>query len=411
MTTPAFVIVGGGQSGAWAARTLRSEGYEGRIVLVSEELHAPYERPPLSKEILLGTGAVADLTIISHDELVDLGVEVFAGLRATRLDCETHTVTLSNGHVIVYDKLTLCTGGRARRLDLPGIDASRVHTLRTLDDALSLKKALEDNPGHVLIIGGGWIGLEVAASARALGCAVTVLEAADRLCARSVTPEVSESLLELHSAQGVSVRLATSVTQGITGPHGFTVTLSDGSTLDSQHMVQAAGLIANDELAAEAGLSCSNGVLVDPQCRTSDSDIFAAGDVAVLDTSLPGVRMRLESWHNAQDQGVAVARSMLGLPVEYRPVPMVWSQQFEHFIQISGHPQAGQGDVITRPAGTGRLHFYQDETGRVIGAIGFNAGRDFRFARQLVERNVYVPTDALADEARSLKSLLDTANR
>ncbi|HLU78618.1 MAG TPA: FAD-dependent oxidoreductase [Burkholderiaceae bacterium] len=408
MTTGTVVIVGGGQAGAWAARSLRDLGHAGPIVMVSEERHAPYERPPLSKEILLGTGSADELTIHSHEELAALHIDVRPGVRCTSLDREGRRVILEGGEQLVYDTLILATGGRARRLDLPGVDSPRVHTLRTLDDAHRLRAALTGEPGHVLVVGGGWIGLEVAASARALGAEVTVLEAADRLCARSVAPDVSAALLDLHREQGVSVRLETSLTALQDQDDRLRVTLSDGTQLECQHLIMAAGLVANDELAVQAGLQCANGVLVDRQCRSSDPHIYAAGDVAVMETSLAGRRMRLESWQNAQDQGMAVAQAIMGQDVDYCPVPMVWSQQYDQFIQISGHVHAGD-QWTERRTSTGILRFYLDATGTVVAAIGMNAGRDFRFARQLVERKARVPAAVLADPGQPLNKVASTA--
>lgn len=403
MTNTSVVIVGAGQAGGWAARTLREEGHTGPIFLIGDEPHAPYERPPLSKDILLGTATAAELALLTQEELERLDVHLRLGMRASAIDRSARRVVLENGEQIAYDKLLLSTGGRARRLDLPGLESPRVHTLRTLDDAMRLKAVLSNQPGRVLIVGGGWIGLEVAASARAVGASVTVLEAADRLCPRSVSPDVSSALRELHAAKGVEVELGTQLRTVTPHEHGLSVTLSDGRLLEYEHVVLATGLIANDELARAAGIECANGLRVDRQCRSSDPDIFAAGDVAVMETSL-GVFLRLESWQNAQDQGMIVAKAMLGQNVEYVPVPMVWSQQFDQFIQISGYINAGTQAVL-RETTSGTLRFYLGEDSTVLGAIGMNAGRDFRFARQMVERSCRVAAGDLQDPSRPLNKL------
>ena len=405
MTIGNIVIVGAGQAGAWVARSLRDGGHTGPVILIGDELHAPYERPPLSKEILLGSGTAEELTLLDHDECASLDIETRLGTRVEGIDRPARRLRLSGGEELSYDKLVLCTGGHARRLDLPGLDDPRVHTLRTLDDALRLKAALSETPGHVVVVGGGWIGLEVAASARSLGCEVTVFESADRLCARSVTPDVSAALQKLHEAQQVNVLLSTQLSTVTPTEDGFSLTLSSGKRLDCRHIIVAAGLVANDALARDAGLTCANGIVVDTQCRTSDPDIHAAGDVAILETSLPGTRLRLESWQNAQDQGMAVAQAILGRDVSYRPVPMVWSQQYDRFIQIAGHVNAGTL-VAERPAGVdGSLRFYLADDTTVLGAIGMNAGRDFRFARQLVERSCRIAPDVLTDTTRPLNKL------
>ncbi|MCC2597215.1 FAD-dependent oxidoreductase [Pusillimonas sp. MFBS29] len=409
MTTNRVVIVGAGQAGGWAARTLRDEGYQGSIVLVGAETHAPYERPPLSKEILLGQSEPEALTIVDHATLESLNVETRLGAEAVAIERTTQQVVLTGGEHLPYDKLILCTGGRARQLPIPGMDDERVHTLRSLDDALRLKQALTTRPGHVLVIGGGWIGLEVAASARQLGCPVTIVEFADRVCQRSITADVSEVLHDLHTSQQSRILLGTQVLAINAAEQGLSAELSNGQTLQCDHVIMAAGLLANDELARQAGLICNNhGIQVDGQCRTNDPAIYAAGDVAVMETAgAPGLS-RLESWQNAQDQGMAVARSILGQEVEYRPTPMLWSQQFDQFIQIAGHVHGGAITAMRTMPNGGTLRFYLTADEVVAGVIGMNAGRDYRFAKQLVERGLRAGAADLADPGIPLKQLAAT---
>ncbi|MGB6103867.1 MAG: FAD-dependent oxidoreductase [Pusillimonas sp.] len=438
MTVGRVVIVGAGQAGGWAARTLREEGYQGSIVLIGDEAHAPYERPPLSKEILLGASAPEQLTLVPEEELLSLQVEARFGVRVSRIDRERKRVFLASVQQLAglggamdgggdaepldYDALVLCTGGRARCLPIEGSGDERVHTLRTLDDALRLRAALTGAPGPVLVIGGGWIGLEVAASARQLGCEVTLVECADRLCQRSVAPDVSMALLNLHAANGVQVMLGAGVSalsacpadgrpahsreaREEAGPAVLEATLTNGQSLHVAHVVMAAGLVSNDEQAAEAGLVCRNGIVVDDRCRSSDPAIYAAGDVAVTETAVDGVHMRLESWQNAQDQGMAAARAILGKDVNYRPTPLLWSQQFDQFIQIAGYVNDAVLTAIRELPGGGSIRFYLDGEETVCGAIGMNAGRDWRFARQLAERRQRVSPAALADLGQTLKTL------
>lgn len=419
MTVGRVVIVGAGQAGGWAARTLRDNGYSGTIVLVGDETHALYERPPLSKDILLGDATPDELTVVSADELASLKVQTRFGERIVRIDRDNRQVVLASragqesgaGQALPYDALILCTGGRARQLAIPGVDDVRVHTLRTLDDALRLRSAITSNSGHALVIGGGWIGLEVAASMRQSGCSVTVVECADRLCQRSVPGDVSDVLLDVHQQHGVQALLGTQIKalNPISGHNALEAVLCNGQTLHAQHVVMAAGLVANDELAVAAGLECANGIIVDDQCRTSDPFIYAAGDVAVVQPSMDGLRLRLESWQNAQDQGMAVAHAILGQPINYRPVPLLWSQQYDQFIQIAGYPDhAGRVVIRAAPRG-GCVRFYLDNSGTVIGAVGMNAGRDWRFARQLVERQLRVDAADLADSEQPLKTLVTSA--
>lgn len=406
MTTDRVVIVGAGQAGGWAARTLRDEGHQGSIVLVGAETHAPYERPPLSKEILLGLSQPEALTIVDHTALESLNIETRLGTEAVAIDREARQLVLTNGEQLQYDKLVLCTGGRARDLPIPGIDHERVHTLRSLDDALRLKQALTTQVGHVLVIGGGWIGLEVAASARQLHCGVTIVEFADRLCQRSVTADVSEVLQNLHASQQTKVLLGTHVLAIKATEQGLNAELSNGQSLQCDHIIVAAGLLANDELARQADLTCNNhGIQVDGLCRTNDPSIYAAGDVAVMETAGTAGWSRLESWQNAQDQGMAVARAILGHDTLYRPTPMLWSQQFDQFIQIAGHVHGGAITAMRTMPNGGTLRFYLTADEVVAGVIGMNAGRDYRFAKQLVERGLRAAAAELADPGIPLKQL------
>ncbi|MBP6019356.1 MAG: FAD-dependent oxidoreductase [Burkholderiaceae bacterium] len=409
MTTERVVIVGAGQAGGWTARTLRDEGYAGSIVLVGAEAHPPYERPPLSKEILLGESTPDALTIVDNDTLKALDIATLFNTTVVDIDKVARQVTLSTGQLLAYDKLVLCTGGRARRLPIEGIEHERVHTLRTLDDALRLKAALSNDTGHVLVIGGGWIGLEVASSARQMGCEVTIVEYADRLCQRSVAADVSETLLALHTSHKVNVLLGTHVLGASPSETGINLILSNEQTLSFTHVIVAAGLIANDELAQQAGLVCDNGIHVDDRCLTSDPDIYAAGDVAITETAPGGIWTRLESWQNAQDQGIAVAHSILSHDLSYRPTPMLWSQQYDHFIQVAGHVNSATKTVLRQLPNGGSLRFYLDADNTTLGVIGMNAGRDFRFARQLIERGANVLPEDLADANKPLNRLAASA--
>ena len=392
-----IVIVGAGQAGGWAAQTLRKEGFTGRLVLIGDELHPPHERPPLSKAVLAGEAAPESTRLMKSDAFETLALEWRPGARVTRIDRVAKRLEMADGEALAYDKLILCTGGRARTLPIAGADAPGVHTLRTIDDALALAPVLK--PGNsVVVIGGGWIGLEVAATARKKGADVIVVEAQSRLCERTVPREISEHLLALHRSNGTRVMLGVGVTRFASDDHDRTVvTLADGSALTCDAIVVGVGLVPNDELARDAGLACDCGVIVDARCRTSDPDILAAGDVAVAPNRWAGRSVRLESWQNAQDQGIAAARSALGLEVDYQPLPWFWSDQYGMNLQIYGIPTPSHR-VVARgvPGSDSFVLFYLD--GDVVkAALGPNAARDLRFARRLIEQRKPVDAQRLAD--------------
>lgn len=393
-----IVIVGAGQAGGWAAQTLRGEGFGGNIVLIGDEAHRPYERPPLSKSVLAGE-ALPETTRLQKPEAFDaLNVDWRPRVSATRIDRSAKRLHLSGGDVVGYDKLILCTGGRARKPGIPGSELPGVFTLRNLDDAAALGAALAPDK-RLLVIGGGWIGLEVAATTRRKGLDVTVVEAMQRLCERTVPPEISGYLQRLHVSNGVRVELGTGIerlAQGADGT-GLIATLVDGRTLACDVVLAGIGLIANDELAREAGLQCEGGIVVDPQCRSSDPNILAAGDVAVWHCERAGRRMRLESWQNAQEQGIAAARSALGMAVNHQPLPWFWSDQYGINLQIFGMPAPEHHRVVRGDMESDSFVVFFLDAGKVVAALGPNAARDLRFARRLIERGASVDAGQLAD--------------
>jgi 3-phenylpropionate/trans-cinnamate dioxygenase ferredoxin reductase component len=392
-----IVIIGAGQAGGWAAHTLRAEGFAGRVVLLGDERHPPHERPPLSKAVLAGEAAPESLWLHKEEAFQGLALDWRPGVAVVGIDRAQKQLALEGGGLLAYDKLILCTGGRARPLAVPGSDQVPVHLLRTIEDAQRLAPLL--HPGRqVVVVGGGWIGLEVAATARRRGAEVVVVEAQARLCERTVPREISEHLLALHRSQGTRVLLGTGVRFLAAAQGGrAVVVLADGSELACDAVVAGIGLIPNDELARGAGLACDGGVLVDAGCRTSDHDILAAGDVAVSPNAWAGRRMRLESWQNAQEQGMAAARSALGLNVDYQPLPWFWSDQYGMNLQIYGvplptHRVVARGDLASQSF----VLFYLD--GDVVqAAIGPNAARDLRLARRLIEQKRAIDPGRLSD--------------
>jgi 3-phenylpropionate/trans-cinnamate dioxygenase ferredoxin reductase component len=400
-----IVIIGAGQAGGWAAQTLRSEGFAGRIVLVGDEAHPPHERPPLSKAVLSGAALPETTRLMKAEAFSALGVDWRPGIEVRRIDRAARQVLLSVGQALPYDKLILCTGGRARRLAVPGADQVPLHTLRTLEDAQALAPALAAGRS-VVVVGGGWIGLEVAATARQQGAEVVVVETQSRLCERTVPAEISEYLLALHGAQGTRVLLGAGVLGFARSEDGRAqVLLADGSALACDSIVLGIGLVPNDELAREAGLACDGGVLVDARCRTSDPDILAAGDVAVAHNPWAGRPLRLESWQNAQEQGIAAARSALGQAVDYQPLPWFWSDQYGMNLQIYGMPTPAHRVVQRGDKNSGSFVLFYLAGDVVQAAIGPNAARDLRFARRLIEQRKPVEAARLADVGTPMSKL------
>jgi 3-phenylpropionate/trans-cinnamate dioxygenase ferredoxin reductase subunit len=397
MSTDTIAIVGTGQAGGWAAQTLRKEGHAGPIVLIGDEPHLPYERPPLSKAVLSGDAPAESTYLIKREAFDQLALDWRPGMRVVAIDRATKQLRLAVGAPIAYDKLILCNGGRARPLRVPGADLAGVLTLRNLDDAHTLAQALVAG-NRLVVVGGGWIGLEVAATARKKGMSVTVVEAMRRLCERTVPSEISTYLSTLHATHGTEVVLGAGVEKVSRGPDGaLAVMLSDGRELSGDTVVVGIGLIPNDELARDAGLVCDGGVVVDAQCRTSDPDIFAAGDVASWHCAWAGRRMRLESWQNAQEQGIAAARSALGLEVDHQPLPWFWSDQYDTNLQIYGMPTPAHRVVERRAPGSDSFILFYLDGDVVSAAVGPNSARDLRFARRLIEQRKVVDPVRLAD--------------
>lgn len=399
-----FVIVGAGQAGRWLALTLRADGFRGRIVWFGEEPHAPYDRPPLSKAVLKGDVALPQLALVQPDKFAELDCDFRAGQRVVAIDRTAREVTSNSGERTRYDTLFLAHGGAARML--PGVPAHpRVISLRTWDDAMALKARIGDAQ-RVLVLGGGWIGLEVAASARTLGREVTLLEAAPRLCIRTVPECVSAWLLELHRQHGIDVRLGDGV-QAVQ-PHdgGVRVTLASGASAEGDLLVVGIGLVPHDGLARDAGIECANGVLTDSHGRTSDPHVYAVGDLANAQRA-DGQRARIESWENAQRQAVAAAKAALGLPhdPEAEGPPWFWSDQYDDNLQLLGTPTA-QMQLVERHVPARRQHLYFFcEGGKVRALAAINGGRDVKITRKWMLQGRYPDPAALADTSVDLNKL------
>ncbi len=364
---PAYVIIGASLAGAKAAETLRGDGFGGPIVLLGTEADRPYERPPLSKGYLLGKADRSSLFV--HDEHWYAGhqVDLRLGVTAVGIDREGRQVNLDTGDSVGYGRLLLTTGASPRVLPVPGADLDGVHYLRTTAESEALATALAPIPGEgtrVVIVGGGWIGLEVAAAAREKGCAVTVLEPEPTPLHRQVGPELGQRFADLHREHGVEFRLGDSAREFRGGEEGrvTAVLTSEGAELPADVVVVAIGAAPNVAVAETAGLELATpeaggGVLVDAALRTSDPDIFAAGDVANVAHPLLGRRVRVEHWANALHGGPAAARSMLGQPVSYDRVPYFFSDQYDLGMETSGLPEPGHYDQVVYRGDPATLEF------------------------------------------------------
>jgi 3-phenylpropionate/trans-cinnamate dioxygenase ferredoxin reductase component len=397
-----ILIVGGGQAGAQATDTLRREGYEGRLILVCDEPQLPYQRPPLSKKFLSGEMAV-DRLLFRHQSFYDEHhVELRLGVRAERLDASARRVMLSNGDEIGYDRALLCLGAGSRPLTCPGSELAGVCYLRAIADVPQIQAGMK--PGaRVVIIGGGYIGLETAATARTLGCSVTVLEMADRVMNRVVASNVSQYFEREHRAQGVKIVCNARVMR-LEGTHRVErVVCADGSSYEADLLVVGVGAIANVELAAQAGLLCDNGIVVDQYCRSSDAAIYAAGDCTNHPSLRFEARVRLESVDNAFEQAKAAALNILGRPTIHDRVPWFWSDQFDNKLLIVGLSQ-GHDQQLTRgdPASRSFSVCYL-KGGELLAVEAINHAKDYMAGRKLIADRIRPDINKLADPQISLK--------
>jgi NADPH-dependent 2,4-dienoyl-CoA reductase/sulfur reductase-like enzyme len=338
---PSYVIAGASLAGAKAAETLRDEGFDGDIVLLGSELERPYERPPLSKGYLLGNDQRDSFYVHPVGWYVEHAVDLREGVTVTAIDRGAATVATSDGAQVPYDKLLLATGASPRRLNFPGSDREEVLYLRTIADSDRLRSAFQ--PGtRVVVAGAGWIGLETAAAARTAECAVTVLEPQPGALHDQLGPELGAVFADLHRAHGVEFRFGE---RAVEFRPGMVIT-SAGAEVPADILVVGIGAAPNDDLAARAGLETGNGVLADEALRTSDPDIFAAGDVANSFHPLLRRRVRVEHWANALNGGPAAARSMLGQSVSYDPVPYFYSDQYDLGMECAGLPSPGSYDQV-----------------------------------------------------------------
>lgn len=397
-----ILIIGGGQAGAQAVDTLRREGFTGRLVLVSDEPYLPYQRPPLSKKFLSGELA-ADRLPFRHQSFYDEHrVELKLGIRATRLDPAARRVALASGEEVIYDRLLLCLGAASRQLTCPGTDLPGVHYLRGIADVPTIQAGLKQG-ARAVIIGGGYIGLEAAATARRMGCAVTVLEMADRVMNRVVAATVSEYFAHEHRTQGVKIVCNTRVVRLEGDTQVERVVCADGSTYDADLLIVGVGAVANMQLAADAGLACENGIVVDEYCRTSDPAIYAAGDCTYHPSLRFDMRVRLESVDNAFEQAKAAALNILERPTVHDRVPWFWSDQFDNKLLIVGLSQGHDQQVTRGDPATRSFTVCYLKGGELLAVEAINHSRDYMAARKLIADRARPDVNKLADPLVALK--------
>lgn len=400
------VIIGTGQAGFQVAASLRAEGYAEPITLLGDEPHIPYQRPPLSKGFLLGKETAESIELRSRNFYADHKIDLLAGETATAIDPVAKRVHFASGSSLDYDDLVLATGARNRPLPVPGASLDGILYLRSLGEAAALKQRLE-NSRSIVVIGGGFIGLEVAAVARMLGKQVTVLEALPRLMSRVVAPTISEFYLNLHSTQGAQVICNAAVTE-ILGANNKVraVRLSNGATHPAELVIVGIGVVPNSELARDAGLPVANGIAVNDQVRAADH-IYAVGDCAEHPNRFAGsARIRLESVQNASDQAQCAAERILGRPGCYTSVPWFWTDQFDIKLQMVGI-SSGHDHAVTRGSAESRkLSVFYFKENRLIAIDSINRPLDHILGRKLLAVGTSLTPVQAADESFDLKQLL-----
>ncbi|WP_096701249.1 FAD-dependent oxidoreductase [Magnetospirillum sp. 15-1] len=411
MTDRSLVIVGAAHAGVELAFTARQHGWPGPIVLLGEESEPPYQRPPLSKAYLDGETVADELILRTASAYGEAGIAIRLGIKATRIDRAGRTLELSDGSRQAYDKLALCTGGRPRPLTVEGMVAGKppanLHYLRTRQDADHIRSKLTAGT-RLAIVGGGYIGLEIASTARRLGAIVTLLEAEQRVLARVTGSEMSAFYQRVHQEAGVDIRTGTTAEKIECDDTGIiqAVTVRGGVQIPAELVIVGIGMLPNIELAADAGLTVDGGIIVDELSRTSDPDIVAAGDCTAHDNAAYGRRIRLESVPNALEQARAAALALCGKPKPNRSIPWFWSDQFDLKLQMVGL-SAGHEQCVLRgsPADHSFIAFYLRD-GRLIAADAVNRQADFLAAKRLVTTAAAIDPTRLADVSIPLKDLL-----
>ena len=401
-----IVIVGGGQAAAQAVQTLRQKKFDGRITLIGEEVYPPYQRPPLSKKYLAGELARERLFLRPLSFYAANDVELELGMRVNTLDASARTVTLEDDRTLRYDGLLLATGSHVRRLTAPGSELANIHYVHTLADVDAITAAIE--PGNrLVIVGAGYIGLEVAAVAVTRGLEVTVLEAADRVMARVVCPEVSQFYHDYHTRAGVKIQCQSDVSGFVGKDRVEAVETFDGGRFPCDIAIVGIGVLPADDLAVGAGLDCANGIVVDEFARTEAEMIVAAGDCTNHPNRLVDARVRLESVPNAIEQARTAATSLLGNSDPYTAVPWFWSDQYDLKLQIAGLSQGHDQVIIRGNPNEKRFAAFYLRAGDLLAVDAVNSPREFMIGKKLLAAGARVSPEQLADPAIDLDSLLE----
>ena len=398
----AMVILGAGHAAGQAAASLRQESYEGEIVIIGDEPHIPYQRPPLSKAYLSGDVELDRVHLRPEKFYQDKNVTLKLGVKASGIDTSAKTVSTDAGETIAYDKLLITTGGRPRKLSIPGSDLAGIHYLRTIADVDGIRDEMAPDK-KLVIVGGGYIGLEVASVAVKAGLEVHVLEMEARILQRVTTPEMSEYYHGLHESRGVHIHTSTGVT-GFSGDGRVQAVQCGDQEFPADIVIVGIGIIPNVEIAEAAGIQCDNGIVVDEGCRTSATDVYAAGDCTNHPNPLLNRRLRLESVPNAMEQARVAAANMCGGDKTYASIPWFWSDQYELKLQMVGFSGDGDTQVLRGSKADNQFAVFYLKDGKVVAADAVNSPKEFMICKQLIGK----PVDAerLADPETDLKELL-----
>lgn len=407
--TERVIIVGAGHAAGQAATSLRQKKYAGEIVMIGDEPYIPYQRPPLSKAFLAGDLTVERLYFKPENFYPDHDVRLKLNTRVDSIDPVAHTVTTADGGALEYSKLILATGSRVRELPIPGNELDGVHYLRSIADVEAMQEGFASG-AKIVVVGGGYIGLEVAAVAVKRGLDATILETESRVMNRVVAREISQFFQDMHIEEGAKLELGRRVQQ-INGDNGkvVSVTCADGFSVDADMVVIGIGIIPNVELAEAAGLKCSNGIVVDENCQTGDADILAIGDCTRHPNGLLGRHLRLESVHNAIEQGKTAAANIVGEPAPYNQIPWFWSDQYDVKMQIAGMSDIHEQFVVRGDPATRSFAAFYLQQGKIVAVDAINSPREFMIGKKLVAAGAEIPIEDLADTSKDFKEMATAA--
>lgn len=406
-TEQTCIIVGASHAGAQLATAVRKEGWSGRILVIGEEPLLPYHRPPLSKALLTGEKETSQLEILKAQVYEKAEVEFKLGVRVTGLNAKQKQLCLDNGEILSYSKLALCTGARVRKLELPGAQLNGVHYLRTLADAQAIQQDVKAG-GKAVIVGGGYIGLETAASLRKLGMEVTVLEMMSRVLERVTAPELSAYYTALHQRHGVNIIPNAQALELKGADKVQHVICNNNRILPADLVIIGIGVVPNTELAVEAGLKVENGIIVDEFAQTSDPDIVAAGDVTYHPNALLGYSLRLESVPNAMEQAKTAAASICGQQKAYRALPWFWSDQYNAKLQIAGMNRGYERVVLRGKPENDQFVAWYLKGNAILAADCINSPKEFMIAKRIIAEKQGLSDTVLADPSVDLAALLAT---